>query len=72
MKKKIYIDSMQPEDIGYLEEVFAEIGIDKILCDIKNSCVLVETDLDDDEIDDAIFDAGLDCEGISACTSEDE
>ncbi len=70
MKKKIFIDDMQPEDCSYLEDVFAEMGIDRILCDIKNSCVLVDTDLDDDEIDDAIFDAGLDCEGIVACPEE--
>ncbi len=64
MKKKIYIDSFDMEDIEYICNVLEEIGIERVICDIKGGYALVETDLDDDIIDDAIFDAGLDCEGI--------
>ncbi len=64
MKKKIYIDDFTNDDVEYICDVLYQIGIKTADCNVSGGYVLVNTNLDDDVIDDAVFDAGLDCEGI--------
>lgn len=63
-KKKIYIDDFKDDDVEYICDVLFQIGIENVICNVSGGYVLVKTNLDDDVIDDAVFDAGLDCEGI--------
>jgi flavodoxin len=71
MKKKIIIYGMDDEENSEeiaeeIAEALAALGIDKPEVNVKGGYALVYTDVDDDEIIDAIEELGFEVDGIIA------